>query len=392
MLTRELEYELPPERIATEPAEPRDSARLMVIRRESQVIEHRIVRDLGDASASLLRPGDLIVFNQSKVLPAHFEATRAGTGGKVNGLYTRSVTGDERLWETMLESGGKLREGERVRFVDDSELELLTKLDGGLWRARLHGSLSTLDLLHRVGQVPLPPYIVAQRKKQHESEIRPGDFERYNTVYAREEGSVAAPTAGLHFTQDLLDRVRGMGVQTAFVTLHVGLGTFAPVRAERLEDHKMHREWMSVPGETIAMLEATRAAGGRIVPVGTTSVRALESLPAIVTDDVRRNGFAAETDLLIAPGVAEVRGTGAPSVLPLNDSSPTPDTRHPTPAPYPFRFTDALMTNFHLPHSTLLALVAALPGVGIDRLKSWYRTAIEQNYRFYSYGDAMLLI
>ncbi|MEX2213838.1 MAG: S-adenosylmethionine:tRNA ribosyltransferase-isomerase [Phycisphaeraceae bacterium] len=389
MLTRELEYELPADRIATEPAEPRDAARLMVVRRQTQTIEHRIVRDLGDASAGLLRAGDLMVFNQSKVLPAHFEATRVGTGGKVSGLYTRSEPGDERLWETMLESGGKLREGERLSFIEDSQLELITKLDGGLWRARLHGSLSTLDLLHRIGQVPLPPYIVAQRKKQHEAEVRPGDMQRYNTVYARDEGSVAAPTAGLHFTDELLAKLRAMGVSMAFITLHVGLGTFAPIRSERIEDHVMHREWMSVPSETIAALEAARARGGRIVPVGTTSVRAMESLP-VMDDEIRRGGYAGETGLLIMPG-----GTGAPAVRPLNaDDAPTrnsePGTRNPP--PYPFRFADALMTNFHLPHSTLLALVAALPGVGIDRLKAWYRAAIDAKYHFYSYGDAMLLI
>lgn len=368
MLTRELEYELPPEAIATTPAEPRDAARLLVIRRATQAIEHRHVRELADEQANLLHAGDLIVFNESKVLPAHFEATRAGTGGKVTGLYTRSEAGDERLWLVMLESGGKLREGEIVRFAQGSQLELLTKLDGGLWRARLHGELDTLDLLQRAGSVPLPPYIVAQRRKQHEAETKPDDLKRYNTVYAHTPGSVAAPTAGLHFTQDLLDRLRQRSIRIAFVTLHVGLGTFAPIRCERVEDHAMHREWISVPAATIAAIEMARAAGGRIMPVGTTSVRALESLPASLDEAARSQGFTGETDLLISPGAA--------------DGS----------APWPFRFTDALMTNFHLPHSTLLALVAALPGVGIDRLKGWYRLAIEKGYRFYSYGDAMVMV
>ena len=367
MLTRELEYELPPKAIATTPAEPRDAARLLVIRRATQTVEHRHVRDLAEEQANLLRAGDLIVFNESKVLPAHFEATRAGTGGKVTGLYTQSEAGDARLWHVMLESGGKLREGEIVRFDTGSHLELIAKLEGGLWRARLHGELDTLDLLQRAGSVPLPPYIVAQRRKQHEAATKPEDLNRYNTVYARTPGSVAAPTAGLHFTTELLDRLRQRGVEIAFVTLHVGLGTFAPIRSERVEDHAMHREWISVPAATIAALDAARARGGRIVPVGTTSVRALESLPASLDESARVRGFTGETDLLISPGAA--------------DGS----------SPWPFRFTDALMTNFHLPHSTLLALVAALPGVGIGRLKEWYRLAMEKGYRFYSYGDAMLL-
>ncbi len=388
MLTRELEYELPPESIATTPAEPRDAARLLVVRRSTQTIEHRHVRDLADERADLVGAGDLLVFNESRVLPAHFEATRASTGGKVTGLYTRSEPGDDRLWHVMLESGGKLREGETVRFITGSQLELLTKLDGGLWRARLHDELGTLDLLQRAGSVPLPPYIVAQRRKQHEAETKPNDLQRYNTVYAQTPGSVAAPTAGLHFTQDLLDRLRQRGVRFAFVTLHVGLGTFAPIRSERVEDHAMHHEWISVPAATIAALDAARGSGVRIVPVGTTSVRALESLPLMIDDETRVRGFAGETNLLIAPGDVGAAAQGSPPQTP----AAFPLTSGEDGLPWPFRFTDALMTNFHLPHSTLLALVAALPGVGIGRLKSWYRTAIEKGYRFYSYGDAMLIV
>ncbi len=370
MLTRNLEYDLPPHLIATTPAEPRDSARLMVIRRSEDRIEHRQVRDLGDESANLLRAGDLIIFNQSRVLPAHFEAKRSGTGGHIRGLYVRSQTGDERLWEVMLESGGRLRVGEVIQLAGDASLELLEKQDGGLWIARLHGGESTIALLTRIGTVPLPPYIVAQRKRRKQAGITPGDLQRYNTVYAREPGSVAAPTAGLHFTDDLLAKLRDMGVRQAFVTLHVGLGTFASIRTERVEDHAMHSEWISVPARTIELLEATRAAGGRIVPVGTTSVRALESLPVEMNATLRGQGYEGETRLLIHPRDEANESTAEP----------------------PFRFADAMMTNFHLPHSTLLALVAALPHVGIDRLKAWYRIAIASEYRFYSYGDAMLLI
>lgn len=366
MLTRELEYDLPQDLIATVPAEPRDSARLMVIHRAESRIEHRHVRDLGDTSTGLLRAGDLIIFNQSRVLPAHFEAKRVSTGGHITGLYVRAFTTDERQWEVMLESGGKLRPGETIQLASDSVLELLAKIDGGLWSARLHGEDSTITLLTKIGTVPLPPYIIAQRKKQEKQGVTAVDMERYNTVYAKEPGSVAAPTAGLHFTPELLAKLRGIGVMQAFVTLHVGLGTFASIRAERIEDHAMHSEWISVPPQTLAMIQKTRAQGGRIIPVGTTSVRALESLPLLWSDELLAQGYEGETSLLIYP-----REDHAAS---------------------PFRFADAMMTNFHLPHSTLLALVAALPGVGINNLKAWYQQAIEQRYRFYSYGDAMLLI
>ena len=368
MLTSDLEYVLPPDLIATTPAEPRDAARLMVIRREQGIIEHRHVCDVADPAANLLRPGDLIIFNQSRVLPAHFEAIRSSTGGHISGLYVRSAPADDRLWEVMLESGGKLRPAEVVAFDDDHHLELLARLDGGLWQARLHGNESSLALLQRLGTVPLPPYIVAQRKKHEQPGINDNDAARYNTVYAKTPGSVAAPTAGLHFTQNLLDQLSALGVRQAFVTLHVGLGTFASIRTERVEDHAMHSEWISVPGETIAAIEATRAAGGRIIPVGTTSVRSLESLPRDFNDELRQHGYEGETRLLITP------------------------REYPCTQDSPFRFADAMMTNFHLPHSTLLALVAALPGVGIEKLKEWYGVAIAERYRFFSYGDAMLLI
>jgi len=386
MLTRDLEYNLPPDLIATEAAEPRDSARLMVVRRDESRIEHRQVRDLADPAAHLLRPGDLLIFNQSRVLPAHFEATRASTGGRVTGLYLRSAPDDPRLWELMLESGGKLQPDERITFDppslpkpthsrawvgSDSHLELLTRAPG-IWQARLHGPTDTLPLLNQIGAVPLPPYIVAQRRKLHQEGINAADLIRYNTIFAQTPGSVAAPTAGLHFTDELLIRLRTLGVATAFVTLHVGLGTFAPIRAERVEDHAMHHEWMSVPPQTLAAIAEARARNGRIIPVGTTSVRALESLPVAMGDAMRRDGYEAETNLLITP--------------------PEPSSAEAASRGWPFRFTDALMTNFHLPHSTLLALVAAIPHVGIEQLKAWYRDAIEQRYRFYSYGDAMLLL
>ncbi len=384
MLTRDLEYHLPPDLIATLPAEPRDSARLMVVRRAAGTIKHRHVRDLADPAAGLFQRGDLIVFNQSRVLPASFAAVRTGTGGQVTGLFVRCDLSDERLWEVMLESGGRLRPAEYLDLTGGSRLELIDRVEGGLWRARLHGDESTLQLLDRIGSVPLPPYIVAQRRKLAQAAISAGDMERYNTVYATEPGSVAAPTAGLHFTPAVLAGLTDQGVEQAYVTLHVGLGTFAPIRSERVEEHVMHSEWIHVPAATIQKLEATRASGGRIIPVGTTSVRALESLPLEMDAATRTEGFSGETRLLIVPEDAE-------DVANANNTIAAPPAVNPR-VTSQFRFADGMMTNFHLPHSTLLALVAALPGVGIHNLKAWYQRAIEQRYRFYSYGDAMLLI
>lgn len=376
MLTSELEFELPTTHIATDAAEPRDAAKLMVLRRplaSKSEVEHRHVHDLAvdiDQPSGLLRAGDLLVFNQSRVLPAFLEGVRVGTGGRVTGLYLESQSSpsvDGIEWRVMLESRGKLQPGERVALDDAASLELLEAEGGGQWRARLLASDDTLAVLSRVGQSPLPPYIQAARRRAAQAERRPEDLKRYNTVYATEPGSVAAPTAGLHFTEALLASLESAGVRRAFVTLHVGLGTFAPVRVERVEDHDIHSEWISVPAATIAAIRETREQGGRIIPVGTTTVRALESLPNDWQSDVYREGFATDTSLFITP----------------------PDD---VAAGYPFRFADALMTNFHLPRSTLLALVAALPGVGLAQLKACYREAIERDYRFYSYGDAMIVL
>jgi S-adenosylmethionine:tRNA ribosyltransferase-isomerase len=227
----------------------------------------------------------------------------------------------------------------------------------------LESDAPTLAVLERLGATPLPPYIRKQRRKLHEPEVTPADQQRYNTVYARDAGSVAAPTAGLHFTPGLLARLDAMGVRRAFVTLHVGLGTFAPVRSQRVEEHDAHREWLTIPAATLQAVRHARAANRRVIVVGTTTVRAMESLPADWVGLPADQEFVTETGLLISPG--------------------------PAGEAYPFRFTDSLMTNFHLPRSTLLALVAALPNAGITRVKQWYATAVEQGYRFYSYGDAM---
>ncbi len=385
MLTRELEYELPIDRIAVSPADPRDAAKLMVIDRAKDRIMHRHVRDLPTlvrpprSATPSHEPGDLLVFNESRVIPASFSAVRAATGGRVTGLYLGQIGDDQdSCWRVMLESGGKLRTAEALELEPRSRLELVEKRPDGSWIAALDSPDGPLAVLERIGSTPLPPYIRRRRRDLSQQEIQPLDPQRYNTVYATKPGSVAAPTAGLHFTPALLNELDHTGVCRAMVTLHIGPGTFSPVRSDRLEDHAIHREWVHIPAATIASIHRAKATGRRIIPVGTTSVRALESLP----DPLPAEGdFTTDTQLFIKP-TGHGRG-------PVN----TPDAQNMVgQGPFPFRFTDGLMTNFHLPRSTLLALVAALPGVGIDRLKTWYRIAIEQGYRFYSYGDAMLIL
>ena len=367
MLTSELDYELPESLIATAPAEPRDAARLMVIRRDCGEVSHHTVRELPEllALGRRLDAPDLLVFNESRVLPAWFAAVRVATGGAVTGLYLGPVTEAVGGWRVMLESGGRLRAGDRLALRDGTELELLAPRGDGEWRVACSSVEPAHAVLQRVGEPPLPPYIRKRRARTGDAPLQSGDAQRYNTVYARHDGSVAAPTAGLHFTHPLLEALRRSGVTTAAVTLHVGQGTFAPVRCERVEEHPIHREPFEVGPEAIERLRAAREGGGRIIPVGTTTVRALESLPDPLPGPGR--GHAGEASLLITPGDGERAG-------------------------HRFRFADALMTNFHLPRSTLLALVAALPGVGVERLLGWYRLAIAERYRFYSYGDAMLLL
>lgn len=346
MRTDELDYELPEQLIADRPAERRDAARLLVTPVDGGAVSHRCVSDL----PNLLRAGDLLVLNDTRVLPAKFDATRAATGGHVEGLFIE--TRNDATWLVMLKSGGRLRPGERIAFDNDHALELLDQQPDGAWLAAKRSPLDTQALLDRVGAMPVPPYI---RKKRGDADCDALDRERYQTVYANQPGAVAAPTAGLHFTDALLAALRGAGVELAYVTLHVGLGTFAPVRVDELNDHDMHTERFSVRPQTMRAIQQAKAEGRRVIAVGTTTVRALESLP----DKPPAEGYTGATDLLIQPG-------------------------------YTFRWVDGLMTNFHLPRSTLLALVAAL--TGLDRLMSVYRVAIAERYRFYSYGDAMLVV
>lgn len=354
MRTADLDYDLPPDRIAAEPVQPRDAARLMVIDRATGRISHHHVRDLPDLG--LLQSGDVMVFNNTKVIPARFHGRREKTGGRVEGLYLGSAADNGHIWSILLETRGRLVPGERIALDETAHLRLLEKHPAGRWTAALESDQDTLTILHRLGTTPLPPYIRRVRRLRGMAEVREDDAQRYNTIYAAVPGSVAAPTAGLHFTPQLLERLDALGVIRRFVTLHVGVGTFAPIRTARLEQHRMEAEWISVPAETVQALREARQTGRRILCVGTTTVRALESLPQPLPDE-----YCGLTDLFIYSG-------------------------------FTFRFTDALFTNFHLPRSTLLALVAALPGVGIQRLKAWYALAIQEGYRFYSYGDAMLIV
>lgn len=344
-----LNYELPEELIAQKPTDQRDQSRLMVVRLSSDRIEHHLTCDL----PSLLSPNDLLVFNDTRVLPARFYATRSSTGGKVEGLFIEGRSEDR--WHVMLKSGGKLTIDERLIFTETDYLTLVEKHDDGTWTVAKHSDLSTEALLDKVGSMPLPPYIRKQREVD-DQETDQYDRQRYQTVFARNTGAVAAPTAGLHFTENMLAAFKEKNIQSAHVTLHVGMGTFAPVRVDDLDDHEMHYETVHISAKTQQQLEAAQNQNQRIIAVGTTSVRAIESLPVGHPVD---KAYSTSTNLLIQPG-------------------------------YEFKRLTGLMTNFHLPKSTLLALVAAITGT--ERLMALYQVAIEEKYRFYSYGDAMLIL
>jgi S-adenosylmethionine:tRNA ribosyltransferase-isomerase len=335
------EYTLPPHLIAQHPCAERDQSRLLVVRRAEGSLEHRVFHELPD----LLNPGDLLVLNDTRVLPARLLGRREHTGGKWEGLFLCAQA--EGTWELLCQTRGRLSAGEWIAVEPAPlRLQLIGQSPEGHWLVRPDLADSPVDLLSRYGQVPLPPYI---RKGRAEAP----DVGRYQTIFARNTGSVAAPTAGLHFTDRVFDRLAQRGIDRAFVTLHVGLGTFQPIQGE-LTQHRMHREWGELPEATAAAIKACRQRGGRAVAVGTTSVRVLETA---AVDGLRP--WSGQTELFIHP-------------------------------PYRFRAIDALVTNFHLPRSTLLLLVAALAGV--DLVGRAYRTAIEQEYRFFSYGDAMLIL
>ncbi|MEY3021365.1 MAG: tRNA preQ1(34) S-adenosylmethionine ribosyltransferase-isomerase QueA [Planctomycetota bacterium] len=366
MKVDELDYAFDPSLVATSPAEPRDAARLLVVERSTGRLSHRLVRDLPD----ILGPGDHLFVNETSVLRARIEVVDRSTGRATEGLLLEPHA-EPGAWRVLLRQAKRFAEGASLSLVDPAgrdhgdSVELVRR-DREAWLARIApgpagGDLATI--LERSGHTPLPPYILKARRDRHETVDDDHDRGEYETIYAESSarGSVAAPTAGLHFTQELLDRLAGRGVARSAVTLHVGAGTFKPVEVDELADHPMHVEAYRVPPtaiEALRALEAPRRVGAaRLVAVGTTTVRALESLP---DDAIGRNGaIEGTTDILIAPG-------------------------------HRFRFTDALLTNFHLPRSTLLALVGAF--AGMDLMREAYRTAVSERYRFYSYGDAMLVL
>jgi S-adenosylmethionine:tRNA ribosyltransferase-isomerase len=337
VLLSDFDYLLPDDLIAQEPLPDRAGSRMLVVHRTTGKWEDHLFRDF----PSYLKPGDCLVLNDSRVLPSRLYGRREHGTGKVEILLTKPVSSDGLTWEALVHPGRKMRTGERVVISDDLTAEILARSEFGERSVRLHPIGNLLAVLEKVGHVPLPPYI-----------RRPdtiADRERYQTVFAREPGSAAAPTAGLHFTPEILDACKAAGAHVEHVTLHVGLATFQPLRAESLENVHLHKESFVVPPETIRAMDRTQMdRAQRVVAVGTTAVRAIESDPA-----------AAETDLFIRPG-------------------------------FQFRRTAAMLTNFHLPKSSLLVLVCAF--AGRELVLDAYRYAVSQKYRFYSYGDCMLII
>lgn len=347
--TSDFSFELPEELIAQHPTERRDDARLMVLDRKTGVISHRIFRDITD----YLRPGDVLVVNDSKVIPARIYGKKIredGTeGADAECLLLRQRSLD--VWETIVRPGKRLKKGARIRFGDgllEGVVDEVTD-DGNriiAFEYDKSGGRNLYSILDEIGRMPLPPYITEELKNNSD----------YQTVYAREEGSAAAPTAGLHFTEELLEKIRGMGVEIAPVMLHVGLGTFRPVKADSITDHVMHSEFFTVTEESAEKINRARANGGRIVAVGTTSCRTLES----VSDEHGVvHAMCDDTGIFIYPG-------------------------------YRFKAVDMLITNFHLPESTLVMLVSAFADRGT--VMNAYKTAVEEKYRFFSFGDAMLIV
>ena len=340
MKTSDFNYDLPPELIAQTPLERRDGSRLLVLGRETGAMEHRHFYDLPE----YLHPGDCLVLNDSRVLPARLLGHRVPSGGAVEVLLLQDK-GDG-VWECLTRPGKKTQPGTELSFGDgELTATVVGALDGGNKLVQFHYEGIFLEVLERLGKMPLPPYI----KEELE------DGERYQTVYSRVNGSAAAPTAGLHFTREMLDSIAAMGVNIAYVTLHVGLGTFRPVKADEITEHHMHSEFCMISAETAALLNRTRAAGGRIICVGTTSCRTLESF---AHDDGTFEEKSGWTDIFIYPG-------------------------------YRFKAMDALITNFHLPESTLIMLVSAF--AGREHVLKAYEEAVRERYRFFSFGDCMLI-
>ena len=337
MKTSDFDYHLPESFIAQTPLEPRDSSRLLVLHRETGELEHRIFREIGD----YLNPDDLLVLNQTRVIPARIYA-RKPTGGKVELLLLRKK--DNLTWECLV--GGKgMTVSKTVQIENGPSAEIVGILNGSERLVKFSEPIE--PYFPKIGNVPLPPYI-------HE---KLDDPERYQTVYAKEPGSAAAPTAGLHFTPRLLDELKAKGVKIAHVTLHVGLDTFAPVTEDEPEEHKIHTEWCELTQETADLINDTKSKGKRLIAVGTTSVRTLETVGNLSAE--KFEPYIGRTSLFILPG-------------------------------YQFKVVDAMITNFHLPKSSLIMLVSAF--AGREKILETYRTAVEEGYRFYSFGDAMLIL
>lgn len=340
MKTSDFYYDLPEELIAQTPLEPRNASRLMYMNRETGEIRHRIFKDLPE----FLKPGDCLVLNDTRVLPARIFGTREDTGAVVEFVLLKQK--EMLLWEVLAGPGKKAKTGHKFRFSDDLSLEVVDVLPDGNRMVKFTCRGEFFSVLDKVGQMPLPPYIKAKLE----------DKERYQTVYSRELGSAAAPTAGLHFTKEMLEDLKKKGINIAYVTLHVGLGTFRPVKVKNIAEHHMHTEHYSISKETADIINKTKASGGRVICVGTTSCRTVESA-------MQKFGEIKEcsddTGIFIYPG-------------------------------YVFKCLDGLITNFHLPESTLIMLVSAF--AGYENTMNAYKTAVKEKYRFFSFGDAMLIV
>ncbi len=342
MLRSDFYYDLPEELIAQTPVEPRDSSRLMKVDKVTGEITHDRFYNICD----YLEKGDLLVMNDSRVFPARLYGTKHGTGANVEFLLLKRRSLNE--WETMVRPGKKLKAGAIVDFPEGLSAEVLETVEEGNRIVRFDFEGDFFDILDRIGQMPLPPYITAKLEKN----------DRYNTIYCRETGSAAAPTAGLHFTDEVFRKLADKGVDTAYVTLHVGLGTFRPVKEDNILDHKMHVEHYSVPEETAKKIAECKARGGRVIAVGTTSCRTLESA-ASAHPEGKVTASDGDTGIFIYPG-------------------------------YTFKAIDGLITNFHLPESTLIMLVSAL--LGREKTLNAYEVAIAEKYRFFSFGDSMAIL
>ena len=341
MDVKDFYYDLPEELIAQDPLEKRSNSRLMVLDKKSGDVYHRHFYDIKE----YLKPGDCLVVNNTKVIPARLYGSRENTGGKVEILLLKRVSDD--VWETLVKPGKKARIGDRIEFGEGLlKAEIIDVVEEGNRLVRFEYEGIFEEILDQLGQMPLPPYITHELK----------DKDRYQTVYAKYDGSAAAPTAGLHFTKELLQEIKDMGVNIAEVTLHVGLGTFRPVKVENVLDHHMHSEFYMVSKEAADMINATKDNGGRVISVGTTSTRTLESA---ADENGRLTEKSGWTEIFIYPG-------------------------------YKFKVIDALITNFHLPESTLVMLVSAL--AGREHVLAAYAKAVEEKYRFFSFGDAMLIM